>query len=224
MTVSGPTNPEVQDYLKSRIEKVCQISELAGVHLDYIRYCDVILPIALQPNYHLVQTREEPQFDYCYCENCRSAFKQETGINLHELEKYSENLNWLQFRYDSITYIVQLLKDKIHGYNKKATAAVFPIIMQKNVRQEWHKWSLDAVYPMLYHSFYDEDFTWIENETWKGRMLLKSAEIHSGLYIPAIDPSELKLAIEFARTGNADGVSFFDFKTMKEEHWDVLNS
>ena len=217
-----PTHPEVQKYLQDRIEKLCQISEVAGVHLDYIRYCDVILPIGLQPNYKLIQTKEEPQFDYCYCEHCRSAFKQKSGIDPVELQNPSENQDWLQFRYDSITNIANMLVEIIHRYKKKATTAVFPTIMQQNVRQEWHKWNLDAVYSMLYHSCYDEDFAWIENETWKGKKLLSSTELHSGLYIPAIKPSELKLAIEFARRGGADGVSFFDFNAMKEEHWEIM--
>jgi uncharacterized lipoprotein YddW (UPF0748 family) len=217
-----PTHPEVKEFLQERIEKLCQIAELSGIHLDYIRYCDVILPVALQPNYDIIQTREEPQFDYCYCEHCRSAFKDKTGINPIELNNPSENLEWLQFRYDSISNIVNMLRDKIHSFNKKTTAAVFPTIMQQNVRQEWHKWNLDAVYPMLYHSCYDENFNWIENETSQGKALLESTELHSGLYIPAIKPNELKRAINSAIKGGADGVSLFDFNAMRDDHWKVL--
>jgi uncharacterized lipoprotein YddW (UPF0748 family) len=219
-----PNHPEVQEYLKERVKKLCEITELTGVHLDYIRYCDVILPIGLQPNYNLIQTKEEPQFDYCYCEHCRSAFKQKFGIDQIDLLDTSEDQPWLKFRYDSITNIVNMLTGIIHYYNKKATAAVFPTIMQKNVRQEWHKWQLDAVYPMLYHSCYDEDLDWIGNETQKGKQLLKSTELHSGLYIPSIGPSKLKQAIELAVNGGADGVSLFDFNAMKDEHWKILHS
>jgi len=217
-----PTHPEVQEYLQKRVEKLCEISELAGIHLDYIRYCDVILPKALQPNYNLIQTREELQFDYCYCEHCQTAFTNKTGIDPTDLEEPSTNNEWLQFRYDSISNIVRLLKNKIHQYSKKATAAVFPTIMQRNVRQQWHKWNLDVVYPMLYHSCYDEDFAWIANEIRKGKSIIDSSELHSGLYIPGIKPSELKLAIDSAGKGGADGVSLFDFNAMKEEHWKVL--
>ena len=217
-----PTNPEVQEYLKERIEKLCTISELAGIHMDYIRYCDVILPIGLQPNYNLIQTKEEPQFDYCYCEHCRSAFKQKSGINPVDLADPAENQAWLQFRYDSITNIVNMLAEIIHAHNKIATAAVFPTIMQKNVRQEWHKWRLDAVYPMLYHSCYNEDISWIKNEVQKGKQLLQSTKLHSGLYVPSIEPSKLTQAIKFTVDGSADGVSLFDFNAMKDEHWKVI--
>ena len=218
-----PTHPEVQEYLREQVKKLCEISELTGVHLDYIRYCDVILPIGLQPNYNLIQTKEEPQFDYCYCEYCRSAFKQKSGIDPVDLLNPSKDLDWLQFRYDSITNIVNMLAEIIHCYNKKATSAVFPAIMQKNVRQEWHKWKLDAVYPMLYHSCYNEDLNWIKNETRKGKKLLKSTKLHSGLYIPDIGQDKLIQAIGFAANGGADGVSLFDFNAMKDEHWKMLH-
>ncbi len=219
-----PTHPEVQEYLKKRIEKLCDISELAGIHLDYIRYCDVILPIGLQPNYNLIQTKEEPQFDYCYCEHCRSAFKQKSGIDPTDLAEPSGDHAWIQFRYDSITNIVNTLAEIIHGHNKIATAAVFPTIMQNNVRQEWHKWQIDAVYPMLYHSCYNEDLNWIKNEVQKGKRLLQSTTLHSGLYIPSIEANNLKQAIEFAVYGGVDGISFFDFNAMKEQHWKILQN
>lgn len=219
-----PTHPEVQEYLKERVKKLCKISELTGVHMDYIRYCDVILPIGLQPNYNLIQTKEEPQFDYCYCEHCRSAFKQKSGIDPVDLADPSEDRDWLQFRYDSITNIVNMLTEIIYSYNRNATAAVFPTIMQNNVRQEWHKWKLDAVYPMLYHSCYNEDINWIKNEVQKGKQLLQSTDLHSGLYIPSIEPNKLTRAIEFAVNGGADGVSLFDFNAMKEQHWKILRS
>jgi len=219
-----PTHPEVQEYLKERIKKLCTIPELAGIHMDYIRYCDVILPIGLQPNYNLIQTKEEPQFDYCYCEHCRSASKQKSGIDPVDLIDPSENPTWLQFRYDSITNIVNTLAEIIHAHNKIATAAVFPTIMQKNVRQEWHNWKLDAVYPMLYHSCYNEDISWIKNEVQKGKQLLQSTKLHSGLYIPSIEPNELIRAIEFAVEGDAKGVSLFDFNAMKEHHWKILQN
>ena len=38
-----PTNPEVLEFMKKRITELCSYNELAGVHLDYIRYPDVVL-------------------------------------------------------------------------------------------------------------------------------------------------------------------------------------
>jgi len=38
-----PSNPEVVEFMKKRVQELCAIDGLAGVHLDYIRYPDVVL-------------------------------------------------------------------------------------------------------------------------------------------------------------------------------------
>jgi len=40
-----PNNPEVQEYLIDKVNSLSKIPGNSGVHLDYIRFCDVILPI-----------------------------------------------------------------------------------------------------------------------------------------------------------------------------------
>jgi len=37
------------------------------------------------------------------------------------------------------------------------TAAAAAGLAKKLVRQDWTRWDLDAVLPMLYHNFYNED-------------------------------------------------------------------
>ncbi len=54
---------------------------LGSYHLDYIRYPDVILPVALWPKYNLVQDKEYPEFDFCYCDVCRDEFKNASGVD-----------------------------------------------------------------------------------------------------------------------------------------------
>ncbi|MCK4344362.1 MAG: hypothetical protein KAX05_03680 [Bacteroidales bacterium] len=67
--------------------------------------------------------------------------------------------SWFQFRYDSVTNLVNQLSVITKERGKKLTAAVFPSpsIAKKLVRQEWTKWNLDAVFPMMYHNYYEED-------------------------------------------------------------------
>ena len=60
-----PSRDEVRQYLLGVVRDLAAVPGLASVHLDYIRYPDVILPIALWPKYNLVQDREHPEFDYC---------------------------------------------------------------------------------------------------------------------------------------------------------------
>jgi hypothetical protein len=55
-----PARSEVRQFLVGYVRELAQIEGLAGVHLDYIRYPDVILPVALWPKYKLVQDKEYP--------------------------------------------------------------------------------------------------------------------------------------------------------------------
>ena len=47
-------------------KKLMEVEGLASVHLDYVRYPDVILGDDLQPKYNIVQDTELPEYDYDY--------------------------------------------------------------------------------------------------------------------------------------------------------------
>ena len=81
-----PSHAGVHEFLAATVTELCQHADLDGIHLDYIRYPDVILPKALQPKYGLTQDREYPEFDYCYCDACRHDFKQQAGIDPMTIE------------------------------------------------------------------------------------------------------------------------------------------
>jgi hypothetical protein len=102
-----PINPEVRTYISGKISELASLPDIRGVHLDYIRYPDVILPVGIQPRYNLVQDREYPQFDFCYCPVCRSTFKSKYGIDPLELKNPAASKPWLQFRYDAVARIVK---------------------------------------------------------------------------------------------------------------------
>ena len=57
-----------------------KISGLTGIHLDYVRYVDVILGADLQPKCNLKQDRQFPEFDYGYHPNAREGFKELFGM------------------------------------------------------------------------------------------------------------------------------------------------
>lgn len=158
------------DYLVRLFGTLAETPHLDGVHLDYIRYPDVILPVALWKQYNLVQNEELPQFDFCYCAVCRAAFKQQNGVDPLELPAPSADPAWRQYRYDSVTRLVQRLVDVAHQKRIQITAAVFPTpgIARKLVRQDWTHWNLDAVLPMTYQSFYNEKVAWIEQAVREG--------------------------------------------------------
>ena len=162
-----PSRQGVQEFLRRRVRELAQYDELTGIHLDYIRQPDVILASSLQPKYGIVQDRELPEYDYCYCEVCRQGFATQSGVDTMDLDDPSASEPWRQYRYDLITRIVN--EDLIpigRGQGKVMSAAVFP--NWEHVRQQWSVWDLDAVLPMLYHSFYEEDLEWVGRQVEKG--------------------------------------------------------
>jgi len=233
-----PNHEEVYTFLEDLYGKIADIPDVDGVHLDYIRFPDIILARGLWDKYGLVMDREYPQFDYCYCDKCVSDFEEQTGINILEVEDPSQVEEWKQFRYDLITNLVNRLADMVHSKYKTITAAVFPgpnSIAKKIVRQEWDKWNIDAFYPMNYNDFYLEDTEWIGEvckeavEATKGK-----TPIYSGLFIcpdpvakageqdpenHGLIPAEIPDAIEESVSNGATGICLFTPSRMTKEGW-----
>ncbi|MGE5457771.1 MAG: Tat pathway signal protein, partial [Methanococcaceae archaeon] len=187
--------------------------------LDYIRFPDVILAETLQPKYGIVQDKEYPEYDYCYCEVCQKEFRKQSGIDILQLKDPSKNKEWRQFRYDRITHLVNdILVPVAHANKKLITAAVFP--NWEMVRQQWPVWKLDAVLPMLYNNFYNKGIDWIKEQTEKGvASLTGRLPLYSGLFIPQLSPEDMTKAIEASYSGGASGIVLFSAQSMTDAHW-----
>jgi uncharacterized lipoprotein YddW (UPF0748 family) len=214
-----PSHEEVRQHLAKAVAKLGDTDNLDGIHLDYIRYPDVILPVALWKNYNLVQNEELPPFDYCYCEVCRAAFKKQTGEDPLKLPDPPSHAAWRQYRYDSVTQLVNQLAAVAHEKHKQITAAVFPspTLAKKMVRQDWARWNLDAILPMTYNRFYNEEPEWIERAVKEGVAALpKDRPLYAGLYLPDFKGGEFDRALQSALAGGAKGVALFGgLKTVK---------
>ena len=55
----------------------------------------------------------------------------------------------------------------VHSYGKTMAASPFPTpkMASRMVRQDWGKWNLDIVFPMVYHTFYTGDASFISDCT-----------------------------------------------------------
>ncbi|WP_108868589.1 hypothetical protein [Aquimarina aquimarini] len=236
-----PSRPEVYNFLENLYGSIADIKEVDGIHLDYIRFPDVILAEGLWEKYDLVMDKEYPQFDYCYCDKCVNDFKSQSGIDIKNVKDPSLVLEWKQFRYDLITKIVNKLADVVHSKDKVINAAVFPgpnSIAKKLVRQEWDKWNLDAVYPMNYNDFYLGDTKWIGELTKEEvTAVAHKKPIYSGLFIcpkpnnksneddpenHGLLPNELEAAISESMINGATGICLFTPNRMTDAHWDAL--
>lgn len=236
-----PNHEGVYEFLADMYGKVAEVEEIDAIHLDYIRFPDVILARGLWDKYGLVMDREYPDYDYCYGAKCVADFKAQTGIDILEVEDPSQVEEWKQFRYDLISNMVNRLSKHIHAKGKKINAAVFPgphSIAKKIVRQEWDKWELDAVYPMLYNDFYLEKPEWVGRMTAEGVAAIENKiPLYSGLFIcprpenkteendpenHGLLPSEIGIAIKGAMDNGAKGICLFTADRMTEEHWEAF--
>jgi hypothetical protein len=220
-----PALPEVREYIRSKVQELTHIKGLKGVHLDYIRYVDVFLPVGLQPKYGLKQDSIMPQFDYGYHPFLRDKFKQKYGKDPFDLPDMFTNPDWLQFRLDQVTEVVNSLPDITRQANMHLSAAVFPEpeMSVRMVRQEWDKWELDAYFPMVYSNFYNEGPAWVGETVAKAVNKLPGRKIFCGLYVPGIPTKdEFIEAISAALDSGASGIALFEITSLKDFHWEVL--
>lgn len=209
-----PSKPEVLEHLKQQVAGIVSRKEVDGFHLDYIRYCDVILPVNLWSKYGIDQSKELPEYDFCYCETCRNLYRQQTGKDPLDLEHPDQSPSWRRFRYERINNVVNTLAGVAHQHKKPISAAVFPTpeIAKRIVRQDWTNWNLDAVMPMIYHGFYRENVDWIGDAVDEGvKDLHGKFPLFAGLFLPDFNGNyaDLNLAVKLAVKNGAAGVSIF---------------
>jgi uncharacterized lipoprotein YddW (UPF0748 family) len=220
----SPVIPGARSYVRDRVAELAEHPAVSGVHLDYVRYPDVILPRGLWDTYGLDQSEELPDYDFCYSEHTRKAFRDLTGRDPLDIEDPAHDAEWLHFRYDSVTQLVKELREEVNKQHKLLTAAVFPTprMARRICRQDWDKWPLDAVCPMIYHSFYNESVEWV------GECVLENIQavtfpVYAGLYMPAFEtPSEFAKGLELVSKRGGSGVSLFG--EVKDEYWKVFES
>jgi hypothetical protein len=208
-----PSREEVQQYLVQDVHNILSKDYVDGIHLDYVRFCDVILPVNLWDKYQIEQTSELPEYDYCYCEVCRNGFKAWRGVAIEELKYPEASLSWRLFRYQAINKIVNQLAGVAQEKKKAITAAVFPTpeVARRIVRQDWTNWNLTGVCPMIYHGFYQEGVQWIGDAVAEGIHFLNGRfPLYAGLFLPDFkNQAELQQGMTYALTNGASGISFF---------------
>ncbi|HYG98048.1 MAG TPA: family 10 glycosylhydrolase [Terriglobales bacterium] len=216
-----PGRPEVRQWVQGTVQELASVPELDGVHLDYIRHPDAILPKGLWKKYNIVQDRVYPQYDYGYTEYERNEFKKKYGEDPIKLKDPTSNKQWFQFQLDMVTGLVNdYLVPAAHGKGKKLTAAVFPgpSMAREMVRQDWGKWNLDGFLPMLYNGFYEAGPEWVTEQTKEGVSTAKGP-VYSGLFVHDVDAAMVNKLVEAALAGGAPGVTLFSSRGMDEAKW-----
>ncbi|PKO97117.1 MAG: hypothetical protein CVU12_02285 [Bacteroidetes bacterium HGW-Bacteroidetes-7] len=228
-----PSRPEALEYMKDRVAELAKIEGLAGVHLDFIRYPDAILPYGLHESRGVVQDKVYPLWDFCYCEVCRENFKTQAGIDPVELEDPTSNKEWMQYRWDVLSSFASELCKEIKSHGKVATAAVFasPEESKKLVRQDWVNFrNIDIIFPMIYHKFYSWEDPMVETATREGVEALMAAgnpaALCSGLFVGHVPKDRIPEFFAYAKSGGSQGVCLFSLEGINrnEGYWEALGS
>ena len=216
-----PARPEVRAFIQARVRELAAIPGLTGIHLDYVRHPDAILPSGLWAKYGIVQDKVYPPYDYGYTDYSRARFKAETGVDPLRLGDPQANAAWLRYRLDSVVDLVNdYLVPVAKAGGKTISAAVFPGPSRARtmVRQDWGRFRLDAFLPMLYHAFYESGPEFVGTYT-REAVGTVTAPVYSGIYVPPLPPEELAAAVRQALDGGAAGVSLFDVGAMNDDRW-----
>mmetsp|Transcript_44296 Transcript_44296/g.172367 ORF Transcript_44296/g.172367 Transcript_44296/m.172367 type:complete len:331 (-) Transcript_44296:1321-2313(-) len=226
-----PSNEDSVQHILKTAEALAVIPEIDAVHMDYVRFPDVILAKGLQPKYGIVQDREYPQWDFCYCKRCVAAFEMESGIRVNEADDPSSIPTWKEFRYSLIKKAVHRVRSVSSREGKQLSAAVFPHpeLARLICRQSWDDFDVDMYFPMTYQNFYEESIDWIGEACSNGVSALRSkgkeSALYAGLYLPSLtSEGQFREAIEAALSNGADGVSLFDAENLLPYHFKALAS
>ncbi|PUV25455.1 family 10 glycosylhydrolase [Sphingobacterium athyrii] len=213
----SPVVPEVKDYIKQKIQSYCEVEGLAGISIDYNRYVDVVLPTTLWPKYNIVQDREYAAWDYGYHPIAIEKFKKQYGYDPRAQKDPSKDLKWRQFRCDQITEMANMIADVVHANGKTMAASPFPTpkMASRMVRQDWGKWNLDLVFPMVYSNFYTEDPSFIKDCTLEN---VRDKANHTTLYcgLMAKNNDEMFVDMDEALNNGAQGISIFTIHSLQD--------
>ena len=209
-----PNLPEVRQNLVDRVIALCQIDGIEGICLDYCRLIDVVLPVSLSYNYNIRQDGEVfPQWDFGYHPAMLEEFMAKHGYDPREQEDPSRDKVWCQFRCDKVTECANLMAETAHKYGRVVTASPFatPKVASFMVAQDFGKWDLDIVFPMLYCDFYTQEPGWaydgtIENNRDKNPKTVLGIGLDTEL---GGDPAEIFAKMDNAFKAGAQAISLY---------------
>jgi uncharacterized lipoprotein YddW (UPF0748 family) len=224
-----PSRPEVTELLANDYSGISRIPGIAGVHLDYVRYSDIYLPVGLLPKYNLVQDHEMPEFDYCYCPLCRSTFREKSGYDPMDAEDPSADKAWHQFRLDQVVKVVHSIAGAVHKQGSVITAAVFPTpeMSRTMVRQDWARFNLDAYHPMLYHQYYNQPTDWIGECVKEIRQEIgDKIPVFPGIMVNprTFTPEVLTRTLRQIKDAGAQGIAAFTAGGLTDQQLKVISS
>ena len=217
-----PSRIETLNHLKDVVNEILDKYDVDGIHLDYIRLPDILLPKGLRKLRGVSLSDEiKPKYDFCYCSVCREKYKEKYGIDPIDVEYDTpEYSKWFKWRASKITHIVKEIYKEVKDYDSsiEVSAAVFatPSLSYKYVFQDWSNWNIDFYAPMIYHKYYEKDVDWI-GEAVKENVSTGN-RIYAGILLNFMkNEKEIAKAIKLIEENRAKGVNIFVYPFPKKE-------
>jgi uncharacterized lipoprotein YddW (UPF0748 family) len=201
-----PSIPEARDYLHGVFDELVSEYDVAGLHLDYIRY-PISLPIDVS---------------FSYSDHARAVFEDEHGTDPYELTEDDELWEtWNAWRRAQVTSFVTERHQALRELDDRLvlSAAVFPDTFDAEERkfQGWAGWSHDGVIDLLTGMSFggSPSQSAIDTEV----MLDRTADdtlIVTGTYAPfdGLPPDTMIQQLEAVRGAGGHGVALFAYNQL----------
>ena len=217
----SPSAPEARRHMKEKAASFAALEGLESVHLDFIRYNDAVLGRRLQKvKFKILQDSYRAEYDFGYHPAAIEKFKARFGYSPLDLPDAWMSPEWLQFRLNEVSSLVNEIVEETHARGKKVSAAVFPYPTRARmtVYQDWPAWDVDIVCPMNYNSFYSEGIDWIAFSVENGIRETRGRNLYvSGLFVSDLDKDELFLAGRKSVESGAGGINFFNARALLKD-------
>ncbi|MEM2936161.1 MAG: family 10 glycosylhydrolase [Candidatus Bathyarchaeia archaeon] len=208
-----PSSLVYREYLSDLMEEVTEKYGVDGIHLDYVRYPDVV----------------EGRY-VCYCPTCRRKFKQEYGYELPS-DDVIKNRYYASILCDNVTEAVEHFSKLAKINNRQTSAYVFTdyVTAIEACYQDWPYFSrfLDMIMPTLYEVSQHHAQHLIE----KAKSVVASGcQVVPAVYVNpsskrrskeggnrwwrGVSTENVLSTIEGALRGGADGISLFLYDSL----------
>ncbi len=210
-----PAAPGVAERLALTFgELVDRYPELDGVHLDYIRYPDV-LPF-------VPGSRFGVGLDFGYGETTRARFKLETGLVGPIGDSLGNANRWDDWRRDQLTALVETVRFAVRSANPdvELSAAVWSWADRAylSLGQDWRRWLeddlLDFAVPMAYTL--DDRVLRYQAENFANLPTADRIWIGLGTWLFARNPERALVQIDIVEGAGSAGDSLFSYDSIAD--------
>ena len=140
----SPFHPDARNHIKNNAKRLMEIDGLESVHLDYVRYPDVILGADLQPKYGIVQDKELPEYDYGYHPIARKKFKEIFEKDPLDYDYPELSTEWRQNWIKKLSYYDSIgISEILVGGNPDVIEKIVPLAKKSNIKVHGWMWTLN---------------------------------------------------------------------------------